>query len=58
VLAISDKKIIPWKTEKTEKLVCFGGIAAEFLLFRGTENSWNFVPNRSTEEKNARNSLL
>ncbi len=27
-LAISDKKIIPWKTEWTEQLVCSGGIPA------------------------------
>ncbi len=32
-------------------------VPAEFRLFRGTENSRNSVPNRSADEKNARNSL-
>jgi hypothetical protein len=32
-------------------------VTAEFRLFRGTEKSRNSVPNRSAQEKNARNSV-
>ncbi len=35
--------------------ICF--VPAKFRLFRETENSRSFVPNHSTEEKNARNSV-
>jgi len=51
-LAISDKKIIPWKTEWTDWFV-----PAEFRLFRGTGNSRNSVPNHSLADKNAWNSV-
>jgi hypothetical protein len=80
-LAISDKKIIPRKTELAEKLVYSDGIPpvprnakiSEFrsepiprerkmlgIPYRGTkfkQNSRNFVPNHSAEEKTTRNSV-
>ncbi len=45
-LGISDKKIIPPKTEQTEQMVIY-----RIRLFPGTENSLNSVPNLSAEEK-------
>ncbi len=47
------QKIIPWKTEETEQLVCFGGIPA----VPRNRNSRNSVPNCSAEEKIAQNSV-
>jgi hypothetical protein len=52
-MAISDKKIIPRKTELTDNWF----VPAEFRLFLGTENSWNSVQNHSAEEKNVWNSV-
>ncbi len=49
-LPFSEKKIIPRNTEQTE--IRF--ISSEFRLFRGTENTQNFVPNHSTEDENFR----
>ncbi len=53
------QKIIPRKTEQTKQFWFVpaefrrnsGGIPAEFRLFRGTEISWNSVPNHSVEKK-------
>ncbi len=52
-LAISDKKIFVGRRKRWNNWF----VPAKFRLFRGTENSRNSVPNRSTEEKNARNSV-
>jgi hypothetical protein len=51
-LAISDKKVFRGGRKRRNNWF----VLAEFRLFRGTENSRNSVPNRSIEEKNARNS--
>ncbi len=53
-LGISDKKIIPRKTEQTEQLVISDGIPA----VPRNRNSRNSVPNPSAEEKTTRNSVL
>jgi hypothetical protein len=52
-LAISDKKIIPRKTELTDNWF----VPAKFRLFLGTGNSRNSVQNHSAEEKNVWNSV-
>ena len=65
-LGISDKKIIPRKTEQTEQMVISDGIPdvprkrKTRNPFRGTKieaNSHNSVPNPSAEEKTTRNSI-
>jgi hypothetical protein len=53
-LAISDKKIIPRKTEKAEKLVYSDGIPP---VPRNAKNLGIPFRNHSAEEKNARNSV-
>jgi hypothetical protein len=53
-LAISDKKFF---SAEDRILRNNWFVPAEFRLFRGTENSRNYVPNRFAEEKNARNSV-
>jgi hypothetical protein len=50
-LGISDKKIIPRKTELTEQMVISDGIPA----VPRNKNSRNSVPNPSAEEKTTRN---
>ncbi len=52
-LEISDKKIIPRKTEQTEQMVISDGIPA----VPRNRNSRNSVPNPSAEEKTVRNSV-
>ncbi len=52
-LGISDKKIIPRKTELTEQMVISDGIPA----VPRNRNSRNSVPNPSVEEKTTRNSV-
>jgi hypothetical protein len=52
-LAISDKKLF----RDGQNWLNNWFVPAKFWLFRGTENSRNSVPNRSAEEKNARNSV-
>jgi hypothetical protein len=52
-LAISDKKLFHGRRNRWNSWF----VQAEFWLFRGTENSRNFVPNCSAEEKNVRNSV-
>ncbi len=52
-LGISDKKIIPRKTELTEQMVIYDGIPA----VPRNRISRNSVPNPSAEEKTSRNSV-
>jgi hypothetical protein len=52
-LGISDKKIIPRKTELTEQMVISVGIP----VVPRNRNSRNSVPNPSAEEKTSRNSV-
>jgi hypothetical protein len=52
-LGISDKKIIPRKTELTEQMVISDGIPT----VPRNRNSRNSVPNPSAEEKTTRNSV-
>ncbi len=52
-LAISDKKLLCGRRNRRNNWF----VPPEFRLFRGTENSRNSIPNRSIEEKNARNSV-
>ncbi len=52
-LGISDKKIIPRKTEVTEQMVISDGIPA----VPRNRNARNSVPNPSAEEKKVRNSV-
>ncbi len=52
-LGISDKKIIPRKTELTEQLVISDGIP----VVPRNRKSRNSVPNPSAEEKITRNSV-
>ncbi len=52
-LGISDKKIIPRKTELTEQMVISDGIPD----VPRNRNSQNSVPNPSAEEKTTRNSV-
>jgi hypothetical protein len=53
-LAISDNKVFLRRQNRRNKWF----VPADFLLFRGTENSLNSVPNHSAEEANALNSVL
>ncbi len=52
--AISDQKKL-FRGRRNRRNNWF--VPSEFRLFRGTENSRNSVPNRSAENKNARNSV-
>ncbi len=52
-LGISDKKIIPRKTEQTEQMVISDGIP----VVPRNRNCRNSVPNPSAEEKTSRNSV-
>jgi hypothetical protein len=52
-LAISDKKIFCGRCNRWNNWF----VLVEFRLLRGTENSQNFVPNHSTEEKTIPNSI-
>jgi hypothetical protein len=53
-LGISEEKKL-FRGRRYKRNNCF--VPAEFRLFRGTENSWNSIPNHSAEEKNARSSV-
>jgi hypothetical protein len=46
-------KIIPWKTKQTKQMVCSAGIPD----VPRNRKLWKSVPNHTTEEKNAWNSV-